>query len=118
MYGRQTDLPWSVKFVKIDNLSRHPSQIYEAIFEGLILFILLNIFKNRLINPGLISSLFLMIYSIFRFFIEYTREPDNHLGLIIFKLSMGQIISLITLTFGMFLFYLKNKNEPEKVNNA
>ena len=118
LYGRQTDLPWSVKFVKIDDLSRHPSQLYEAIFEGLILFIILNIYKKKLINPGLISSLFLMIYSIFRFFIEYTREPDNHLGLIIFKLSMGQIISLITLAFGIFLFYLKNKNEPEKINNA
>ena len=76
------------------------------------------IYKKKLINPGLISSLFLMIYSIFRFSIEYTREPDNHLGLIIFKLSMGQIISLITLAFGIFLFYLKNKNEPEKINNA
>ena len=118
LYGRQTDLPWSVKFVKIDDLTRHPSQIYEAIFEGLILFIILNIYKKKLINPGLISSLFLMVYSIFRFFIEYTREPDNHLGLIIFKLSMGQIISLITLAFGIFLFYLKNKNEPEKINNA
>ena len=118
LYGRQTDLPWSVKFVKIDDLTRHPSQIYEAIFEGLILFIILNIFKKKLINPGLISSLFLMIYSIFRFFIEYTREPDNHLGLIIFKLSMGQIISFITLAFGLFLFYLKNKNEPEKINSA
>ena len=118
LYGRQTDLPWSVKFVKIDDLTRHPSQIYEAIFEGLILFIILNIYKRKLINPGLISSLFLMIYSIFRFFIEYTREPDNHLGLIIFKLSMGQIISLITLAFGIFLFYLKNNNEPEKINNT
>ena len=118
LYGRKTDLFWSVKFEKIDNVFRHPSQIYEAIFEGLILFIILNIYKRKLINPGLISSLFLMIYSIFRFFIEYTREPDNHLGLIIFKLSMGQIISLITLAFGIFLFYLKNKNEPEKINNT
>ena len=106
------------KFIQIDNLNRHPSQLYEAIFEGLILFIILNIYKKKLINPGLISSLFLMIYSIFRFFIEYTREPDNHLGLIIFKLSMGQIISLITLALGIFLFYLKNKNEPEKINNS
>ena len=47
LYGRQTDLPWSVKFVKIDDLSRHPSQLYEAIFEGLILFIILNILKKN-----------------------------------------------------------------------
>ena len=118
LYGRQTDLPWAVKFLKIDNLNRHPSQIYEAIFEGIILFLILNFYKKKLINPGFISSLFLMIYSFFRFFIEFTREPDIHLGLIIYQLSMGQIISLITLAFGILLFYLKFKNETKKVINS
>ena len=60
LYGRETDIVWSVKFTMIDNISRHPSQIYEAIFEGLILFFLLNYFskKDEFVKPGLISSMF------------------------------------------------------------
>ena len=67
LYGRETDLLWSVKFILIDNSSRHPSQIYEAIFEGLILFILLNflITKDGK-KDGYISSIFLIFYSIFK----------------------------------------------------
>ncbi len=118
LYGTQTEMPWSVKFLKVDELNRHPSQIYEAIFEGIILFIILNLFKKRLNIPGVISSLFLIIYSFFRFFIEYTREPDVHLGKILFNLSMGQIISLITILFGILLLYFKFKNETKKFNNT
>ena len=72
----------SVIFEKIDNVPRHPSQIYEAFFEGIILFILLNfIFKKYINKPGVISALFLIFYSFFRFIIEFTREPDPQLGL-------------------------------------
>ncbi len=109
LYGRETDLLWSVKFEKIDNILRHPSQIYEAIFEGIILFLLLNfIFKKQFYkSPGLISALFLIFYSIFRFFIEFTREPDFQIGYILFDLTMGQILSLLFFIFGLFLFYKK-----------
>ena len=81
LYGRETDLFWSVKFEKIDNLSRHPSQIYEAFFEGIILFLLLNlVFKKYFYKSvGVISSLFIIFYSLFRFMIEFTREPDPQL---------------------------------------
>jgi len=106
LYGRETDIIWSVKFLQIDNLYRHPSQIYEAIFEGIILFILLNFFHHKLIKKnGLISSLFIIYYSFFRFFVEFTREPDTHIGLLIFSMSMGQIISIIFFIMGTFLFY-------------
>ena len=106
LYGRETDIIWSVKFLQIDNLYRHPSQIYEAIFEGIILFILLNFFHHKLIKKnGIISSLFIIYYSIFRFFLEFTREPDAHIGLLIFSMSMGQIISIIFFIMGTFLFY-------------
>ena len=106
LYGRETDIIWSVKFLQIDNLYRHPSQIYEAIFEGIILFILLNFFHRKLIKKnGLISSLFIIYYSFFRFFVEFTREPDAHIGLLIFSMSMGQIISVIFFIIGTFLFY-------------
>jgi len=106
LYGRETDIIWSVKFLQIDNLYRHPSQIYEAIFEGVVLFILLNFFHRKLIKKnGLISSLFIIYYSFFRFFVEFTREPDTHIGLLIFSMSMGQIISIIFFIVGTFLFY-------------
>ena len=106
LYGRETDIIWSVKFLQIDNLNRHPSQIYEAIFEGIVLFIILNLFHFKLTKKnGLASSLFLILYSLFRFFIEFTREPDTHIGLILFNMSMGQIISVIFFIIGMILFY-------------
>ena len=112
LYGLPTDVPWSVTFIQIDNLSRHPSQLYEAILEGVILFIILIYFRKKdyLKKPGLISGLFLIFYSIFRFFVEFFRVPDEHLGYLIFDLSMGQIISVIFLIIGIILFYFKNEN--------
>ena len=107
LVGRTTDVPWSVVFVKIDNLSRHPSQIYEAVFEGLILFYILNfILIKNLKNSGVISSYFLIYYSIFRFFIEFTREPDAQIGLLNY-FSVGQIISVISLVLGVTIFFFK-----------
>ena len=113
LYGTYSEVPWSVTFIKVDNLSRHPSQLYEAILEGIILFLILMYFrkKNYLTKPGLISGLFLIFYSIFRFFIEFFRVPDEQLGYLIFKLSMGQIISLIFLSIGIIIFYIKNENK-------
>ena len=109
LYGKETDILWSVKFLAVDNIPRHPTQIYEAFFEGIILFILLNfIFRNSKIKPGVISSLFLIFYSIFRFLIEFLRVPDPQIGYIIFNLSMGQIVSFLFLIFGIYLFFKKN----------
>ena len=117
LYGRQTDILWSVKFLKIDNLNRHPSQIYEAILEGLILFIILNFFLKSLIrSPGKISCFFLIFYSLFRFIIEFTREPDLQIGLIFKILSIGQVISIFTLIVGFILYYfLRNNKNEEKI---
>ena len=113
LYGTVSDVPWSVIFIKVDNLSRHPSQLYEAILEGLILFIILIYFtnKNYLNKPGLISGLFLIFYSIFRFFIEFFRVPDEQIGYLILSLTMGQIISLVFVSIGIAIFYLKNENK-------
>jgi phosphatidylglycerol---prolipoprotein diacylglyceryl transferase len=113
LYGKTTEVLWSVTFTKVDDLPRHPSQLYEAILEGAILFLILIYFrkKNYLTKPGLISGLFLIFYSIFRFFVEFFRVPDEQLGYIILNLSMGQIISLIFITIGTILFYIKNENK-------
>jgi phosphatidylglycerol:prolipoprotein diacylglycerol transferase len=112
LYGRETDILWSVKFKAIDNISRHPSQIYEAIFEGLILFYLLNYLskKKHFKNPGLISLTFIIFYSIFRFGIEFFREPDPQIGYLLYELTIGQIISFVFFALGIF-FYLLKKNE-------
>ena len=113
LYGTPTEIPWAVTFIQVDNISRHPSQLYEAILEGIILFLILVYFRNKnyLKKPGLISSLFLIYYSIFRFCVEFFRVPDEQIGYLIFELSMGQIISLIFILIGAILFYLKNENE-------
>ena len=112
LYGRETDILWSVIFTEIDNITRHPSQIYEALLEGVILFFILFFFikKNYLLKPGLISSLFLIFYSLFRFLVEFFRVPDEQVGFIYLNLTIGQIISLIFLSFGFYLFFIK-KNE-------
>ena len=109
LYGKETDLFWGVKFIKIDNLYRHPSQLYEAFFEGILLFIILMYLRSKISTkiPGFISAIFLIIYSIFRFVIEFLRVPDEHLGYILFDLSMGQIISFIFLIIGCYLSYTK-----------
>ena len=111
LYGSLTNVPWAVTFIQVDSLPRHPSQLYEALLEGLILFLILIYFKNKFLKkPGLISGLFLIFYSIFRFFVEFYRVPDEQLGYIFFNLSMGQVISLIFMLSGLILFYFKYEN--------
>ena len=109
LYGIETNLPWSVKFIKIDSLNRHPTQLYEAFFEGFILFLILLYFRNKSFCkiPGIISALFLIFYSIFRFLIEFLRVPDEHLGYFLLNLTMGQIVSCIFLLLGVYLFSIK-----------
>ena len=113
LYGKTSDVPWSVIFIKVDNLSRHPSQLYEAILEGIILFLILIYFINRnyLNKPGLISGLFLIFYSLFRFLIEFFRVPDEQIGYLILNLTMGQIISLVFVLIGTTILYVKYENK-------
>ena len=112
LYGRATDLPWGVQFVLIDNIKRHPSQIYEAFFEGIILFFILNyLFRRKYIStPGKLSALFLIFYSLFRYSLEFFRVPDPQIGFLFLNSTLGQIISLLFFVIGVLLFYLK-KNE-------
>ena len=105
LYGKETVLPWGVKFEKIDNLYRHPSQLYEAFFEGLFLLVIFIFFQKSVSakNPGFISGIFLIFYSFFRFVIEFFRVPDAQLGYVFLNLSMGQILCLIFFIFGYYL---------------
>ena len=111
LYGIETKMPWAVKFTKVDDLFRHPSQLYEAALEGLILFIILLYFRYKgfLKIPGTISGIFLTFYSFFRFIVEFFRVPDEQLGYLFFNLTMGQIISLIFFIVGIYLIFKKNE---------
>ena len=109
LYGHETTVPWAVQFIQIDNLYRHPSQLYEAFFEGLILFLILVYFRNKgfIKIPGFISGLFLIFYSIFRFAIEFFRVPDEQIGYLFFNLTMGQLISFIFFMIGFYLIFTR-----------
>ena len=108
LYGTVTNVPWAVTFIQVDNLPRHPSQLYEALLEGVCVFLLLIYFRNKFLNkPGVISGLFLIFYSIFRFFVEFYRAADEQLGYIFLNLTMGQVVSLIFILSGVILFFLK-----------
>ena len=110
LYGTRTDFFLAVIFEKVDTVSRHPSQLYEAFFEGIILFILLNFIYKKYINykPGVLSALFLIFYSVFRFIIEFTREPDAHIGLVFMELSQGQVMSILFFVVGLIVLKIKN----------
>lgn len=102
LYGRETNEAWGMNFG--DGLLRHPSQLYEAFFEGIILFIILWTLRNKLIGKiGLISGLYLSGYGVVRFVIEFFREPDIQLGTFFNYLTMGQILSTIMIGGGLYL---------------
>ena len=114
LYGKITTLPWGVIFPNAGSLSRHPSQIYEAILEGIILFLIINYLalkKELLYRAGYVSATFLIFYSILRIFSEIFREPDLHLGLLFNYFSMGTLLSLFTIIIGLFIILFIKKNE-------
>ena len=114
LYGKVSNLPWAVIFPDSGNVGRHPSQIYEAILEGIVLFVLINYFalkKQLLFKPGYVSGLFLAFYSILRIFSEIFREPDIHLGYFFNYFSLGVLLSIITLIVGLLIIFLLKKNE-------
>tara|TARA_Y100000591_G_scaffold330069_1_gene360048 strand:- start:656 stop:1450 length:795 start_codon:yes stop_codon:yes gene_type:complete len=113
LVGKVTDVPWAVIFPNIDMFPRHPSQLYEAILEGLILFLLLNFVINKKnYITGKCSYLFLIAYGVLRIISEFFREPDAQIGYFFGLISMGTLLSLIMILFGfIIIFNLKNRNE-------
>jgi len=114
LFGKISTLPWAVIFPNGGNIARHPSQIYEAILEGLVLFILINFLalkKHLIIKTGYVSSFFLISYSILRIFSENFREPDQHLGYLFNYFSMGTLLSILTLISGFLIIFFIKKNE-------
>ena len=112
LYGRITTHPFGIIFPNGGNVSRHPSQLYEAFFEGFLLFLILLIFlqfKKIIKSSGVLAGCFISIYGFFRFFIEFFREPDNHIGLLYLDLSMGQFLCLPMILIGVFFIIFSYK---------
>ena len=115
LVGKVSNVPWSVIFPLIDMFPRHPSQIYEAILEGLILFMILNIIiRKKKYLSGTCSYLFLILYGLFRIFSEIFREPDPQIGYFLGFISLGMILSFFMIIFGLIIFYSVKKNDEIK----
>jgi len=110
LFGRVTTLPIGMYFPQAPGPGlRHPSQLYEAFFEGIVLFVVLWTVKGRIATRGAMLALYLIGYGLVRFFIEYARQPDAQLGVILFSLSMGQLLCLAMMLAGtLLLVYLRS----------
>jgi phosphatidylglycerol:prolipoprotein diacylglycerol transferase len=114
LWGRETNpsAPWAMVFPQAhDGLARHPSQLYEFALEGLALFALLWLFSSKPRRQGEVSAVFLMGYGLARFTVEFTREPDNFLGLLSLGLSMGQWLCLPMLVAGVMVWRFASKDQ-------
>ena len=112
LFGKPTNLSWSVVFPEVDNVPRHPSQIYEAFLEGILLFLILIPFiYNKKIRTGYCSSLFLIFYGLFRILAEQFREPDLQIGYFFNFFSLGSILSFFMVIAGILILLKIKKNE-------
>ena len=106
LYGIPTNGNWGVIFPLVDNVPRHPSMLYEALLEGLILYLLMKKFSKLKLPTMTLSSIFLIFYGFFRFLIEFVRLPDQHIGYLYEEwFTMGQLLSLPMILVGLYLFY-------------
>ena len=105
LWGRASDVPWAMVFPAAGPEARHPSQLYEALLEGVILFVIVWMYSKRPRETGTISAVFLLSYGMLRFFAELFREPDTHLGTVALGwMTMGQLLSLPMALFGIGLW--------------
>jgi phosphatidylglycerol:prolipoprotein diacylglycerol transferase len=133
LWGRHTDLPWGMIFPRalqalgktrdelhalylagqLDHEARHPSQLYEALLEGLVLFVVLWLYSRKPRPRYAVSGLFALLYGVFRFAIEFVRQPDMQMGFIAFHwLTMGQVLSLPLIIVGIVLLALSRRQPP------
>ncbi len=109
LYGRVGDVPWAMVFPTGGPLPRHPSQLYEFFLEGVLLFAILWLLKNRKHATGEMTAFFLIFYGLFRIIAEFFREPDPQLGFIAGPFTMGQVLSALTLLAGIALFIFRKR---------
>lgn len=115
LWGKPTDLPWGMVFPQApDALARHPSQLYQFALEGVLLFILLWWFSAKPRPRMAVSGLFLTLYGVFRFLVEFVRQPDPQLGYLAFDwLTMGQVLSFPMIVIGAGMMALAYRRSPQ-----
>jgi phosphatidylglycerol:prolipoprotein diacylglycerol transferase len=113
LWGRPTDLPWGMVFPFVDAQPRHPSMLYEALLEGVVLFVILWVYSNRPRPTMAVSGLFLLCYGVFRFLVEFVRQPDAQIGYLAFGwLTMGHVLSLPMIILGAaFLIHAYRRSD-------
>ena len=110
LYGSPTNASWGVVFPLIDSVPRHPSMLYEAFLEGIVLYLLLFLFKKTKPSTGILTAIFLIFYSVFRFCVEFVRVPDQHIGYIYSTwLTTGMILCVPMFFIGMLIYYHSKK---------
>ena len=112
LWGRETDVPWAFN---INGVGLHPSQLYEAFLEGIVLFVILWAYSSKPRPTMAVSGMFLLGYGAFRFFVEFYRVPDEHLGYLFADwVTMGQILSVPMIIFGALMIVVANRNNEAK----
>jgi len=107
LWGRVTNVPWAMIYPQVDNLPRHPSEIYEFLLEGVVLFIILWIYSSKRPPRIAVSGVFLIFYGAFRFTCEFFRQPDQQLGFVAFNwLTMGQLLCVPMILLGIILMVI------------
>ncbi len=114
LWGRVTEAPWGMVFPGAGPFPRHPSQLYEAFLEGVVLFLVMLALSRRKRPRGEMLGWFLCLYGVFRFVVEFVREPDAHLGTVLGSLSMGQLLTVPVLAVGIWLVWRARKNGVEE----
>ncbi|WP_022853294.1 prolipoprotein diacylglyceryl transferase [Thermodesulfatator atlanticus] len=112
LYGRPTDVPWAMVFPKGGPIPRHPSQLYEAFGEGLVLFLLMWFLRKKNWPCGYKFATFLVAYGVIRFFIEFFREPDAGVPLLFGWMTRGQQFCFAMVVVGIALFLIKKRKAP------
>ena len=113
LWGRVSDVPWAMVFPNGGPLARHPSQLYQFALEGVALFLILWFYSSRPRPRMAVSGMFLVCYGLFRFIVEFFRQPDEHLGFLAFDwLTMGQLLSLPMIALGLVLIVMGYQKYP------
>ena len=114
LWGRVTDVPWGMVFPNAGELPRHPSQLYQFALEGLLLFAILWCYSAKPRPTMAVSGLFLICYGLFRFVVEFFRQPDEHLNFVALDwVTMGQLLSLPMIVAGLVLFSLGHRRPAQ-----
>jgi phosphatidylglycerol:prolipoprotein diacylglycerol transferase len=115
LWGKVTDVTWGMVFKTGGPLPRHPSQLYEAALEGVALFAVLWLYARKPRPVAAVSAMFLIFYGLFRFLVEFVREPDAHLGYLAFGwVTMGQVLSLPMMALGVWMLWWAHRRATNR----